>query len=79
MKFRDRLQEIIISKVKKPVGPEFEEEKEDEDEAEAAKTNAPELTETEEAIKSYLERDEPLTNEVLDTVIGLLWNEEPFK
>jgi adenylate kinase family enzyme len=32
-KFRDRLQEMIIGKIKKPVGPEFEEEKEqDQDE-----------------------------------------------
>ncbi len=33
VKFRDRLQEMIIGKIKKPVGPEFEEEKDEEEEA----------------------------------------------
>ena len=33
-KFRDRLQEMIIGKMKKPVGPEYEEEKDEEEEEE---------------------------------------------
>jgi hypothetical protein len=31
IKFRDRLQELIIGKVKKPVGPEYEEDKSDDE------------------------------------------------
>ena len=39
----------------------------------------PELTEREETIKAYLEKDETLPHEVLDEVIAQLWTEEPFK
>ena len=46
---------------------------------EALKQAPPELTETEEAVKNYLERDDGLTNEILDSVLGILWTEETFK
>jgi hypothetical protein len=39
----------------------------------------PELTEKEEIIRSYLERDEQLPNEIMDEVVARLWTEEPFK
>jgi len=39
----------------------------------------PELTEREETIKGYLEKDETLPAEILDEVIMQLWNQEPFK
>jgi hypothetical protein len=41
--------------------------------------DGPELNETEEAIKNYLEKDEALPYEILDTVIGCLWTNEPYK
>merc|ERR1712129_251345 len=37
------------------------------------------LTEEEEAIKAYLESDEPLPNELLDKIVSEWWNKEPFK
>jgi adenylate/nucleoside-diphosphate kinase len=69
---------------------EAEEEEEEHKEAAAAGTAAskqpakieeilPELTEREETIKGYLEKDETLPSEILDEVIMQLWNEEPFK
>lgn len=39
----------------------------------------PELTDKEETIKAYLERDEALTNEIMDEVLLQFWHEEPFK
>jgi len=39
----------------------------------------PELTDKEETIKAYLERDETLTPEILDEVLSQLWTEEPFR
>ena len=39
----------------------------------------PELTDKEETIKAYLEKDETLTPEILDEVLSQLWTEEPFK
>ncbi|XP_059153856.1 adenylate kinase 9-like isoform X2 [Physella acuta] len=38
-----------------------------------------ELTEAEEAIKAYLEDNEPLPNHVLDNIIQVWWKSEPFK
>ena len=38
-----------------------------------------EFTEDEEAIKNYLENDDPLPTELLDKIIAPWWNEEPFK
>lgn len=38
-----------------------------------------ELTEKEEIIKGYLERDEQLPNEIIDEIVAKLWNEEPFR
>ena len=40
---------------------------------------APQFTEDEEHIVSYLKEDEPLPNEVLDKIVPAWWNEEPFK
>jgi hypothetical protein len=39
----------------------------------------PELTENEEIIKSFLERDEQLPNEIMHDVVAKLWTEEPYK
>jgi hypothetical protein len=39
----------------------------------------PELTDKEETIKAYLEKDETLTPEILDEVLSQFWSEEPFK
>ncbi len=39
------------------------------EEDEASKQPPPELTETEEAVKNYLERDDGLTNEILDSIL----------
>ena len=39
----------------------------------------PELTEREETIKAYLEKDETLPGEILDEILVQLWNDEPFK
>lgn len=38
-----------------------------------------ELTESEEAIKAYLEDNEPLPTHVLDNIIQVWWKSEPFK
>ncbi|KAH9524991.1 Adenylate kinase 9, partial [Bulinus truncatus] len=116
--FRERLQELIIAKTKKKIGPEYvlEEEnmsEEDEDasegegEEEEAITVPPSvapivslreieedeeaegddikvdeedltLTEDEEAIKAYLEANEPLSNDLLDSILKYWWTSEPF-
>ena len=89
------MQELIIGKLKKQVEPEKEEEKEveeeeeeEEDEDEEVKKEKqrkkeeemlPELTEREESIKAYLEKDETLPNDILDEVIVQLWTQEPYK
>lgn len=39
----------------------------------------PEYTEKEELIRGYLERDEPLPSDIIDSVLGQLWTNEPFK
>lgn len=39
----------------------------------------PELTEREETIKAYLEKDEVLPTEIMDEILPQLWNEEPYK
>lgn len=87
VKFRQKLQELIIGKTKKFVGPEHEDPKVDEDEEEElseeekAKRAAeqPEFNDIEEAIKNYLEKDENLSTELLDSIIGQLWTTEPYR
>ncbi|RNA14893.1 Adenylate kinase 9 [Brachionus plicatilis] len=39
----------------------------------------PELTEREETIKAYLEKDEVLPTEIMDEILPQLWNEEPYR
>lgn len=39
----------------------------------------PELSEKEEIIKAYLERDETLPSEILDEVLQQFWHDEPFR
>jgi adenylate/nucleoside-diphosphate kinase len=39
----------------------------------------PELSDKEETIKAYLERDETLTSDILDEILLQLWHSEPFK
>lgn len=56
------------------INSEEEKKKKAEEEARLA-----ELTDNEDAIKAYLEKDEPLSNDILDSVIGVLWSLEPFK
>ncbi len=36
-------------------------------------------TDDENAIKAYLENDDPLPNDLLEKIVGEWWNEEPFK
>jgi shikimate kinase len=90
-KFREYLQELIIGKTKRIIEPEKEEDKEpekeeekteeeEEEEAEKeAKEDLPQLTEKEEIIKAYLEKDESLPVNIIDEVLRPLWTEEPFK
>lgn len=91
VKFRDYLQELIIGKLKKPAEPERDEDKDEEEHEEEEEEEEegekkvkvpeplPELTEREDTIKSYLEKDEALPPEILDEVLLQLWNDEPFK
>ena len=46
---------------------------------EKSEHTGPELTDREETIKAYLEKDEPLPNEIVDEILTQLWNQEPFK
>jgi hypothetical protein len=39
----------------------------------------PEFTEKEELIKGYLERDENLPFEIIDSILTQLWSSEPFQ
>eukprot|EP00795_Rhopilema_esculentum_P017699 gene17699-9356_t len=101
--FKDRLQELIIAKTKKRIGPDYpEEEPEQEDTTEDDKTapedsneeSSPEsetivnkdeeeeeveFSEMEANIRDNITDNEPLTNETLEQIIPVWWNEEPFK
>jgi YHS domain-containing protein len=72
--------------------PEKEEEKEEDEEETAGdgtvasagsekevKEPLPQLTEKEEIIKGYLEKDDPLPATILDEIIRPLWTDEPYK
>ncbi len=39
----------------------------------------PDYTEKEELIRGYLERDEPLPTDIIDSILSQLWTSEPFK
>ncbi|CAF1144837.1 unnamed protein product [Adineta ricciae] len=86
IKFRDRLQELIIGKTKMKIGPEYSESR-DEDDAEEEDEQKPdkpteepeELTPEEENIKAYLQDGEPLTPEILDKIVKPWWTEEPYR
>ncbi|CAF4826662.1 unnamed protein product, partial [Rotaria sp. Silwood1] len=85
IKFRDRLQELIIGKTKIKIGPEYNEIRDEPDpEEEEQKAEKPideteELTAEEENIKAYLQDGEPLAPEILDKIIKPWWIEEPFR
>ncbi|CAF2637524.1 unnamed protein product, partial [Rotaria sp. Silwood2] len=85
IKFRDRLQELIIGKTKMKIGPEHNEARDDPDpEEEEQKEEKPieeteELTAEEENIKAYLQDGEPLAPEILDKIVKPWWTEEPFR
>ena len=86
---------MIIGKTKRIIEPEKEEDKEPEKEEEEkteeeeeeqekekekeSKEELPQLTEKEEIIKAYLEKDESLPVNIIDDVLRPLWTEEPFK
>ncbi|CAF3709748.1 unnamed protein product [Adineta steineri] len=85
IKFRDRLQELIIGKTKVKVGPQYSETRDDDEaEEEEPKPDKPadeteELTAEEENIKAYLQDGEPLTPELLDRIVKPWWTEEPYR
>ncbi|CAF0983872.1 unnamed protein product, partial [Didymodactylos carnosus] len=85
IKFRDRLQELIIAKTKMKIGPEFAEGREDpdneesEEKSEKTPDEVEELTPEQENIKAYLQDGEALAPEILDKLIKVWWNDEPFK
>ena len=63
----------IAAAADKPAPTELENVEEEEEDL------APKFTDEEEAIVQYLKEDEPLPNEVLDTILPAFWHEEPFK
>ncbi|CAF1405575.1 unnamed protein product [Rotaria sordida] len=85
IKFRDRLQELIIGKTKMKIGPEYNETRDEPDpEEEEQKADKPideteELTADEENIKAYLQDGEPLAPEILDKIVKPWWTEEPYR
>ncbi|XP_053568148.1 adenylate kinase 9 [Bombina bombina] len=89
IQFQERLQEIILAKLQKKVGPKYEDASEENQEEEAIDDSAQEenastkekviLTVEEEAVKSYLVDGEPLPLELLDQIVTELWTQEPFR
>ncbi|CAE1265244.1 AK9 [Acanthosepion pharaonis] len=93
--FHEKLQELIIKKIGRKVGPHYEdpgsettsEESENEEEGlstERMNTSEEsneygELTEEEELIKANLEGDTPLTLELIENIISPWWFQEPFR
>ncbi|KAK7500075.1 hypothetical protein BaRGS_00008622, partial [Batillaria attramentaria] len=89
--FKERLQELIIHKTKKKIGPEFEEDQEEEEEPDictrdkrggtSTREEEPEVeyTEEEEAIKTSLENNDSLAPEFLENIVAQWWQKEPFK
>ncbi|NWS71417.1 KAD9 kinase, partial [Crotophaga sulcirostris] len=94
IQFEEYLQELILPKTKKKVGPHFDEEPEEDDnkmptlsqeledfsETETKKSKEEvELTDEEEAIKANLMGNEALPPEVLDNIVPDWWRKEPFR
>ncbi|UJR31514.1 hypothetical protein I4U23_019003 [Adineta vaga] len=87
IKFRDRLQELIIGKTKMKIGPEYSESRDEDDAGEEEDEQKPdkpadepeELTSEEENIKAYLQDGEPLAPEILDKIVKPWWTEEPYR
>ncbi|KAE8602715.1 hypothetical protein XENTR_v10014094 [Xenopus tropicalis] len=95
IQFREYLQEIMLSKLQRKIGPQYAEEVkeypneetplmelENSDLAIAEENTAEEevvLTDEEEAVKSYLEDASPLPAELLDQIVTDWWSEEPFR
>ncbi|CAF2033300.1 unnamed protein product [Rotaria magnacalcarata] len=86
IKFRDRLQELLIGKTKVRIGPEYNEarddgdpEEEEDQKAEKPADESEDLTSEEENIKAYLQDGEPLAPEILDKIVKPWWTEEPYR
>ncbi|CAF3269079.1 unnamed protein product, partial [Rotaria sp. Silwood2] len=86
IKFRDRLQELIIGKTKMKIGPEYNETRDEPDPEEGGEQKAEkpideteELTAEEENIKAYLQDGELLASEILDKIVKPWSTEEPFR
>ncbi|NXX25500.1 KAD9 kinase, partial [Nicator chloris] len=94
IQFEEYLQELILPKTKRKVGPSFDEDYEDDykipEELEDTSQTMPkteteksekeaELTDEEEAIKANLIDDMELPPEVLDKIVSDWWKTEPFR
>ncbi|NXA83038.1 KAD9 kinase, partial [Thryothorus ludovicianus] len=94
IQFEEYLQELILPKTKRKVGPSFDEDHEDDNiipeeledfsqtttKTKREKTKQKvELTDEEEAIKANLMDDTELPPEVLDKIVPDWWKEEPFR
>ena len=75
----DKVAKTKADQIEIPKGTGGERKKKEEEKKKKAEIVPPELSETEEIIRGYLEKDEALTNEILDSVFGVLWNLEPYK
>ncbi|NXC10013.1 KAD9 kinase, partial [Orthonyx spaldingii] len=94
IQFEEYLQELILPKTKKKVGPSFDEDHEDDNkiaeeledfsqtmtktETEKSKEDV-KLTDEEEAIKANLMDNTELPPEVLDNIVPQWWKKEPFR
>ncbi|XP_063245853.1 adenylate kinase 9 isoform X2 [Prinia subflava] len=94
IQFEEYLQELILPKTKRKVGPSYDEDHEDDNEipeeledfsqtmtkteTEESKQEV-ELTDEEEAIKANLVGDTELPPEVLDKIVPDWWKKEPFR
>ncbi|XP_047128980.1 adenylate kinase 9 isoform X1 [Hydra vulgaris] len=80
--FKDRLQELIIHKTLKKVGPDFQhlyENEENKVESEEKRAEVFDLNPFEKNIYNNIIEGEPLTKETLDAILVPWWKEEPFK
>ncbi|XP_030091870.2 adenylate kinase 9 isoform X1 [Serinus canaria] len=94
IQFEEYLQELILPKTKRKVGPSYDEDHEDDNKipeelevlsqtitkTETEKTEQEvELTDEEQAIKANLTNNTELPPEVLDKIVPDWWNKEPFR
>ncbi|NWY98177.1 KAD9 kinase, partial [Loxia curvirostra] len=94
IQFEEYLQELILPKTKRKVGPPYDEDHEDDNKipeeledlsqtitkTETEKTEQEvELTDEEQAIKANLTNNTELPPEVLDKIVPDWWNKEPFR